>query len=120
MKLHSPALQRAMHRAARRAVRARPDLRREYRRARRPRTRIPAVAFRPLLALWLAIVISGVVGSGGSVDLALCVVAIWGTGLAFVQALQIIATPYRSADLAPLSQLRTYDRRAGGPREHYP
>ena len=55
---------------------------------------------RPLLSVWLVALVVGARQLGGSINVQLGVIALWGTGMAFVQARRIIVTLYRSTDLS--------------------
>src|ERR1700677_3239432 len=104
MKLHSPQFQKNLQRGVKRAVRASPELKKEYRQARkgRPGAVPPGPVFRAAMSIGLGVVVYNVTHTTGHVATGLAVITLWTFAGIFFQACGLWRVLYRNTDLAAL------------------
>ena len=100
MKLHSPGFEKGLRRKVRRAIKGSPELKREFRAARKFRKQYHiTILARPLVSLGLALGILQIWEKTNHVASAFAVISLWCLVFVFLHAQRLITSLYGAADL---------------------
>src|SRR5262249_20502203 len=103
MKLHSPQFLRALRRGVKEAIRSSPELKKEFRQAKKYRRQISANGFiRVCLAFFVGLMVYPVTNATGRPLTGLALIALWTFGWIFIHAQTVLMLTHRQLDILAL------------------